>query len=115
MYRLGPQQNIHLVNGTNSTSSFVGGAFHAQLQQVLQESNNNKIANTNQAYDPKMLEFKQFCASLYGNDYLAPIVTEEKNLLFYSIRHTAKKKPKNHANHVLIQLCHVLIVRTTMR
>ena len=94
MYRRGLQQYFPLVNGTNPTSSFVGGEFHAQSQQVLRESNSNKIANTNRAYDPKMLEFKQFCASLYGNDYLAPIVTEEKIFAFLFYQAYREKKTK---------------------
>ena len=115
MYRRGLQHNPRLANGTNSTSSFVGGAFHAQSQQVIRESKSNKVGNTNRAYDPKMLEFRQFCVSLYGNDYLAQIVTEERNFVFLFYQAYREKNLKNHGNHVLIQLSHVLIVSTTMR
>ena len=102
MYHRGLQHNPRSLNGTNSTTSFVGGAFHAQSQQVIRESNSNKIRNTNRAYDPKMLEFRQFCASLYGNDYLAQIVTEEKNFAFLFYQAHREKKPKIHGSHVLI-------------
>ena len=83
---IGTSQNNH---------GFVGGSFHAQSQEVLRESKSNKVGNTNRAYDPKMLEFKQFCNSLYGDDDLSQIVTEEKNFafLFYQA-HREKKSTK---------------------
>ena len=33
--------------------------------------------------DPKMFEFKQFYTSIYGTDYVAQIVTEEKASTFF--------------------------------
>ena len=75
-YRRTMQHYLHSLNVTNSTSnpnnvSFIGGAFHCQSQQVLCESKTDKVRNTSRAYDPKMVEFRQFCDSIYGNDYLS--------------------------------------------
>ena len=100
-YRLAMQNNPRSLNITNSTINtknvkFVGGAFHYESQQVLRESKSHKVKNTKRAYDPKILEFRQFCDSIYGNDYLAQIVTEEKNFafLFYQA-HRVKKQTKS--------------------
>ena len=108
------------LNVTNSTSnpnniSFVGGAFHCQSQQVLRESKSIKVGNTNRAYDPKMLEFRQFCDSIYGNDYLAQIVTEEKNFPFLFYQAHREKNQRNHGYLVAIQGCHGLIAKIMTR
>ena len=91
--------SYHQSNGTpsNGTTHFTGGSFHAQSQRVLRDSAIDKVKNTNRAMDPKMLEFKQFCTSVYGNQgYLTQIVTEEKAFafLFYHAYREKKRKKK---------------------
>ena len=58
---------------------FTGGSYHQKSQRVLRDSALDKVANTNRAYEPKMNEFKQFCANVYGNDDYAQTVTEDKS------------------------------------
>ena len=67
-----------------------------QLQRVLKDPAFDKVVNTNRAMDPKMLECKQFCTNLYGDHYLAQIVTEEKafTFLFYHAYRVTKGKGK---------------------
>ena len=73
-------------------SSFIGGKYHAQSQRVLRDSSLDQVVNTNRAYDPKMLEFKQFCSSLYGDDPSAQIVDEEKAFVFLFYQAYREKK-----------------------
>ena len=77
-----------------TNTNFVGGPLHNQSQRVLKDSAFDKVVNTNRAMDPKMLEFKQFCTSLYGNHYLAQIVTEEKAFAFLFYHAYRVKKGK---------------------
>ena len=58
-----------------------------QSHRVLQDSIYDKVLNKNRAMDPKILKFNFFCTSLYGTDYLAQIITEEKAFafLFYHV------------------------------
>ena len=70
---------------SRNNSSFVGGEYHAQSQRVLKHSDIDKAQNIKRAYDPKVLEFLQFCTSLYGNTP-SPRIVDEKNFfafLFY--------------------------------
>ena len=83
---------------------YTGGRFHAQLQRVLRDSAIDKVKNTNRAMDPKMLEFKQFCASVYGNQgYLTQIVTEEKAFafLFYHAYREKKEKKRDYLAQIV--------------
>ena len=67
-----------------------------QSQIVLREGKSNKVTNTNRAYDPKMLEFQQFCHSVYGNTLDAQLVTEERNFAFlYYQAHRVRKDAKS--------------------
>ena len=80
-------------------SSFVGGDYHTQSQRVLKDSDINKAQNTECAYDPKVLEFLQFCTSLYGNIPSSRIVDEEKSFAFlfyqaYREKNLGKKNSK---------------------
>ena len=115
------QHYPRLLNVTNSTSnrnntSFVGGAFHCQSQQVPRESKTNRVKNTNRAYNTKILDFRQFCDIIYGNYYLAQIVTEEEYFacLFYEA-HREKKQPNHGGYLVPIQGFHGLIAKIMMR
>jgi len=76
------QLNLPNISNNSPRTIFQGGQFHLQSQRVLREGKRNKITNTNRAYDPKMLEFQQFCHSIYGNTLDAQLVTEEKNFAF---------------------------------
>ena len=82
-----PLQPGIMVMPPPTNTNFVGGHLHMQLQRVLKDSAFDKVVNTNRAMDPKMLEFKQFCTSLYGDHYLAQIVTEENAFAFLFIMH----------------------------
>ena len=83
MHKMAQQQRV---------SSFIGGKYHAQSQRVLRDSSLDQVVNTNRAYDPKMLEFKQFCSSLYGDDPSAQIVDEEKAFVFLFYQAYREKK-----------------------
>ena len=73
--------NTTLLNNPYRTV-FQGGQFHLQSQRVLREGEKNKVTNTNRAYDPKMIEFKQFCVSVYADTPDMHLITEEKNCIF---------------------------------
>ena len=95
-YHPNPIQPGMVVMPPPTSNNFVRGHFHMQSQRVLQDSAFDKVVNTNRAMDPKMLEFKQFCTSIYGTNYLAQIVSEEKSFafLFYHVYCVKKGKGK---------------------
>ena len=62
------------------------------------------------AYEPKMNELKQFCASLYGNDDYAQTVTKEKNSAFLFYHGYRETTHLNLGCRAPMMKLHVLIV-----
>ena len=53
---------------------------------------NSQPKNSAKVYDPKVLDFKGYCESLYGRPPESHFITVEKHLVSFTINHTGKKK-----------------------
>lgn len=77
--------------------SFTTGEYARHAQHTLQEAVENGKKNTAIAYEPKSLEFRNFCRAHYTDRHMDPAfietVTEEKlyGFLFYQ----SYREPKN--------------------
>ena len=60
----------------------------------------SKPSQSKNAYYPKMLEFRQFCNNLYGDEENPRLLTEDKAYVFFSYHaHQTKVDKKKKINH----------------
>ena len=92
--------NTALIANNDSTTlrGIRTGRYSEQMGHVMTEILNSQPKNSAKVYDPKVLEFKGYCESLYGRPPESHFITVEKTFGFLYYQSYRQKKRSEVSN-----------------